>query len=92
MLPLFAYQPEGLIATAICVIVSTVAFGALIRTEIGVWWSLLLAAVIGVAVVALMAACGYGVDLIERFRQKKPARPEKHNPPDGPQQDENATP
>lgn len=85
-MPLFAYQPEGLIATSILLIVAGLAFGVLIKTEIGVWWSLIFAVVIGVTVLALMAAYGYVVDLIERFRDRSNRRPGGPTHPDIPSQ------
>jgi hypothetical protein len=75
---------EIVIVPAIFTIVSSVAFLVLLKWEVGVWWSLLLAPVTGVAVLALMVGYGYVGDLIERFRRKKPARLEEHNPPDEP--------
>jgi hypothetical protein len=82
--PLLAYQPEGLMAAAIFVVVSTVSFGALVKTDIGVWWSLLFAAVTGVTVLALMAAYGYLADLIERLRERRKRRPGGPTHPDIP--------
>lgn len=83
-MPLFAYQPEGLMATAIFVIVSTVAFAALVKTEIGVWWSLLFAALTGVTVLVTLAAWGYVADLTERFRERRKHRPGGPTRPDIP--------
>jgi len=74
------------------VIVSSVAFTALLKFAVNVWWSLLFAPVAGVGVLALVVAYGYVVDLTERFRRKKPARPEERMPPDGSSAEPKITP
>jgi hypothetical protein len=78
--------------TAIFAIASSVAFVAFLKEEVSVWWSLLLAAVTGVVVLALATATLYLGEVIERFWYKSKTRPKGPNPPDGLSAGEDANP